>query len=126
LSQQAKTTALVALLYAGYAAMLVLSLVLFVTIVFFLVPPLTTGSTPTRRTVIIAATVPVVMLVLAAGALFPEALRTARGRAEGTATEAFSGAARGYLSCLVIIVGFSLASLLLSLPIVLIRLLFFS
>jgi hypothetical protein len=49
LSDRAKSTALVAILYAGYAAMLVLSLVLFVTIVFFLVPPLTTGSTPTRQ-----------------------------------------------------------------------------
>lgn len=126
MSQQAKYTAMAAVLYAGYAAMFALSLVLFVDIVFFLVPPLTTGSTPKRKAVVIAIVVPLLMLALAAGALFPDALRTARGRAAGDASEAFTGVAKGYIGCLVIIVGFSLASLLLSLPIVLIRLWFYS
>jgi hypothetical protein len=105
--------------------MLILSAALFVDAVFFLLPPLTVGDTPAARVILIAVVAPVLMLALAAGALLPGAIRTARGGAPGASHEALAGAAGGCVSCLVIIAGFSIASVLLTLPVILVRALFF-
>jgi hypothetical protein len=123
--EEDKPWGLITVLYAGYALMLILSAALFVDAVFFLLPPLTVGDTPAARVILIAVVAPVLMLALAAGALLPGAIRTARGGAPGASHEALAGAAGGYVSCLVIIAGFSIASVLLTLPVILVRALFF-
>lgn len=125
MTSRVRRPAAMAALYASYGLTLVLSLVLFVTVVFFLVPPVMNADVPPLRVIAVSLITPVLMVLCALAGFFPAAWRTVQGQATDELTDAFAGAGRAYTGCLAIVVGFSLASLVATLPLIAVRLLFF-
>ncbi|MFN8556907.1 MAG: hypothetical protein U0531_06000 [Dehalococcoidia bacterium] len=116
MTRLAGKAAVTAFLYASYAAVIALSLAFLANIFWFIVPAVSAGGTPSRRSVMVALLTPVAMLTLALAYFAPEAVRTSRRRPPSDLAEATTGVATGYLGCLVLCVGGSLASLVVGIP----------
>jgi hypothetical protein len=118
---RSRTAAYATVLYASYALTIVLSFALFMTVVFFVAPPLLGARLPSMRALAACVAIPLIMMAVALGSHYPAAYRAVRGLPPSETADAFSGAGQTNAGCLVIVFGFSLASLVATLPLVVIR-----
>ena len=106
-------------MYAVYLAMVVIGLAFLVTLVFHVIPPLVTGGLPTRRSGAIALGAPVLMVLLSLLAYAPDLTRRALGRTDWHVATSARGAASGYLGLLALVTGGTIASLIVTIPLML-------
>lgn len=106
-------------MYAVYLAMIVIGLAFLVTLVFHVIPPLVTGSLPTRRSILIGLGAPVLMVLLSLLAYAPDLTRRALGRKDWHVATSARGAAGGYFSLLALVTGGTIASLIVTIPLML-------